>query len=484
MLFNLFTPLTNVTLHALIAASLGHYIPNKAVCDGHSAPFDFVADSFFERVNDCLVIGPRNGGKTLNFAILEFLEAVQKNGCQSCHLGAIMSQAKRAYGYVAKWSHQYKDSLGIKTCTREKTILGNNSEIEIVPGTVNGVNSPHPHKAQIDEFELLNWEIFQEAISMPKSDEYIGAALRLATTRKYPSGNAQKMIDEHQERGFKLYKWCVFEILEKCTGSCADCKKYISYNRDGEAITWYEKCQGKAKRANGYFKISDVIKKFLTLDYETFEAQWLCERPERTDCVFPEFHFNMNVIEEWKFDPALPCGRGWDFGFDDPTAVLYFQWDDMKNCYLFDEHIVSGSLIDDIANETRAKSDLLANHNKWEDWGDPSGKARTGVDSNSYMTKLGNKQIYVQSQYSHVADGIQAVKKKLRKSSFTGKPQLYITKNCKKTIKALELAQWDRTKGEAVHSREKYKHDEHSHPLDALRYFILGIFPDFEMSFG
>ena len=40
-------------------------IPRVAVCEGHCAPFDFVADAYFERgVLDKLIIGNRGSGKT------------------------------------------------------------------------------------------------------------------------------------------------------------------------------------------------------------------------------------------------------------------------------------------------------------------------------------------------------------------------------------------------------------------------------------
>jgi len=476
-MLNLFSPRTNKQLLSLAEASLGINIPNVAVCNGHTSPFDFVSDSFFERTLDSLVIGPRTGGKTINSAALEFLEASKKDNCSSCHLGAIMAQAKRAYKYVSKWANKFYDEVGIEKLTQEQTVFANGSEIEIVPGTINGVNSPHPNKATIDEFELLPWDIFQEACSMPKSSDKVMSALRLLTSRKFSNGNAQKMITESTDRGFKIYKWCVFEVLKRCTKKdCCDCEKYVKFDRFGQPHTWRTVCGGKAKQSNGYLPIKDAISRFLTLDYEGFLAQWLCERPEKSDSVFTEFIYDEHVIDDYEIDKSASFGRGWDFGYDDPTAVLFFQVLPDGTCVQFEELILSGYLIEDIADKVNMISEKLAPKEKWVDWGDPSGNARTGIDGYSYIAKLANKKIYVNSQCAGVTDGIQAVKKKLTKSSFTGYPEFYITKNCKKTIDALELAQWERTQGKIVYSKEKYKHDEHSHPLDGLRYFITGVF--------
>ena len=80
-----------------------------------------------------------------------------------------------------------------------------------------------------------------------------------------------------------------------------------------------------------------------------------------------------------------------------------------------------------------------------------------------------------ESEHAAARDQAKEMKKKLRPSSFTGKPILYTTKKTPKLNNAFELSQWDRSEGKNKFSREKYRHDEHSHPLDASRYFLMGI---------
>jgi len=462
-------------------------IPDQAICAGHDSPFSYIEETFFERVKDSILIATRNGGKTLSFAALEFLEMLAR-GAESCHLGAIFPQAKRAYRYIEKWVAQRQEQ--IEKTTRQETRAKNGGQVEIITGTAKGVNSPHPHKSNIDEFELMEWDVFLEALSMAKSSRGIEAATRLATTRKYPSGNAQRMIEDADQRNVRLFKWCIFEVMTPC-----DCKnkehgkcdekygKYRTYDREGNPVLWTEICEGKAKNCIGYYKFEDVLQKFLTLDYETFAAQWLCEKPERSESVFGEFHEDRNVIatlssgviQEY-LNAGWQAGRGWDFGLDDPTVCLSFLWQEDGYIIQFDEYIQSGVLIEVIAEKIREKSDRITSPDSWEDWGDPSGKARTGVDGNSYISKLNELEIWVQTQLRKVPDGIADIKKALRSQAQTGKPKLYICANCTKTIKALSYAQWDRIETDKrKESNEKYKHDEHSHPLDALRYFVQGV---------
>jgi hypothetical protein len=127
-------------LQKIILKTLDVKIPNQAVCPGHCAPMTFISDQYFEKTQDCLVIGPRNGGKTTNSAALEFMEAAKKDGCESCHLGSIMAQAKRAYRYIFNWAYRHRFSLKIPKITREETRFDSGSSIEIIPGTMNGVN--------------------------------------------------------------------------------------------------------------------------------------------------------------------------------------------------------------------------------------------------------------------------------------------------------------------------------------------------------
>jgi len=43
--------------------NFGIAIPRKAVCPHHDAPFDFVADVFFQKVQNAIALANRTGGK-------------------------------------------------------------------------------------------------------------------------------------------------------------------------------------------------------------------------------------------------------------------------------------------------------------------------------------------------------------------------------------------------------------------------------------
>src|SRR5438876_3082959 len=92
-------PLTEDELHEWIFRNTGLWIPRIAVCPDHDAPFDFVADLFFDRVQSAIVVANRGGGKTQDAALWQFLNMrfIPEVACIS--VGAQEIQAKRAYSY-------------------------------------------------------------------------------------------------------------------------------------------------------------------------------------------------------------------------------------------------------------------------------------------------------------------------------------------------------------------------------------------------
>ena len=61
-------PQTPDELHLFIQVAFGVDIPRKAVIPGHSAPFDFVSDLFFQKVKNALAFANRAGGKDISLS--------------------------------------------------------------------------------------------------------------------------------------------------------------------------------------------------------------------------------------------------------------------------------------------------------------------------------------------------------------------------------------------------------------------------------
>lgn len=360
---NLYQSKDTELLHTFISKACGFTIPTIKICPTHCAPFDFVADSFFDVVSKMLVIANRNGGKTQNFGILNAIDALCKNNCEIASVGAIEDQAAKCYKYTSGilTKPYFKDML-IKDPMVSKTNLRNSSEISILPGTMAGVNGPHPQRTNFDEVELTQWKVLQEFMSMAKSTPDVPSCVRITSTRKFSHGPMQQLIDEQEERGFKMYIWCIWETIEHCPDirsgkvpctltiyneKLRQLRKYpifsnnkLDYNKEFPldivkknrekysgclACPLVEVCLCKSKKADGYYMIKDVIDKFTGMDRTTWDTQWECLKPGTSGLVYGEFDDTIHVIPQESFKLSLTNGEitpGQDWGLNSWASCM------------------------------------------------------------------------------------------------------------------------------------------------------------------
>ena len=162
---------------------MGVDVPRVAVCEDHQAPFQFLADVYFERVGSALALANRGGAKTFIVAILHYVNSIYKPGCESLSFGATLGQSNRCYGNIESWCY-IKDEQGRKTDHFQDFIDGkprisetefkNGSKIEIVAGTETAVNGPHPQKSHADEIELMDDGTWTESRGMAVAKQATG----------------------------------------------------------------------------------------------------------------------------------------------------------------------------------------------------------------------------------------------------------------------------------------------------------------------
>jgi len=127
-------------LHEWLIANLGIDVPRVAVCPDHCAPFDFVADYLFEISDFMIVVANRSGGKTMAFGFLDAIMAWYQGNTEISTVGAIQFQAQKAYEYFKAYSSEYPFSQNIISHTMAKTHCLNKSSVQILTGTMSGVN--------------------------------------------------------------------------------------------------------------------------------------------------------------------------------------------------------------------------------------------------------------------------------------------------------------------------------------------------------
>lgn len=162
-------------LHFYIRVYLGYNIPRKKICPEHGSPFAFISDMFFERVRNSVAFANRTGGKTMNIALLNQCDMAFKEGCEIASAGSTKDQAGKMYRYFTGFhiANQILYSLYAREPIKQFSEYKNLSSIEIITGSVKGLNSPHPNKARIDEVELMDWEVLQEGLSMSMSTDKV-----------------------------------------------------------------------------------------------------------------------------------------------------------------------------------------------------------------------------------------------------------------------------------------------------------------------
>lgn len=345
-------PQNDEELHEWLKFELGIDIPRVAVCEGHNAPFQFLSDLFFERVEAALGVANRGGAKTFLVAVLHWLNSRFKPGCESCTFGAIEAQSFRAYAHLKNWIYDENGNLKdtVVSSLMRDTTFRNGSKIEVLGSTPDAVNGPHPQKAHADEIELMRDDTFKESRNMTISKTmkdgkvYIPQDI-LTSTRKGPSGRVQQLIDEIEEalaHGYKpprkLYMWCIKETsaqVKNCRVAREDLPEKLKCpcNKikrgewdDGTPRTMDQVCQGDFYKSRGWQPFGDIVKQFTENDRETFEAQVLCAKPEM------RWHYVQNWREEKHlirgFEPDPQNGRIFtsvDWGGTNPHAVTWYQ---------------------------------------------------------------------------------------------------------------------------------------------------------------
>jgi len=284
-------------LHWYILEFLGFNIPRKPVCKLHAkdhekfdyphcAPFDYVSDMFFERVRSSIAFANRTGGKTQNVAILNHLDMAFKPRCEVGSAGAIVKQADRMYKYfLDAHRHPILKNLYEKDPTKTETYYKNGSKLETITGTKAGFNGFHGAKVRIDEVELIEWDLLQEAYSMSQSkkgESMIVSQNSMLSTRKNSVGTFQRVLDDSEKSGAKIYCWCIWDVLEKCTRKCKD---------DPEHGTCPIKhhCKGIAKNCEGFYNLDDFIDKTKLLSQDVLDAQWFNKKPSMETVVYGDY---------------------------------------------------------------------------------------------------------------------------------------------------------------------------------------------------
>jgi len=345
-------PQTDDELHAWLIAELNIDIPRSSVCEDHDAPFQFLADLYFERTEAALLMANRGGAKTFLVAVLHWLNSKYKSGCESATFGATEAQSLRAYAHLKQWIYDREGNRReeIIDSKMRETLWRNGSRVEVLSGTPEAVNGPHPQKAHADEIELMRDDTWAESRNMTVSKKlpdgrWIIPQDIATSTRKGPNGRMQELIDEIENavrQGFdpprKLYKWCLKETaaqVSNCqvarpelpeTERCSCHRIQKGEWEPGRPRLLKDICNGDFHNSRGWQPFGDIAKHFRENDQETFEVQQLCAKPEMSFHYLPRWNVERYGLRDYQPDPAHgPIFTSVDWGGTNPHAVNWYQ---------------------------------------------------------------------------------------------------------------------------------------------------------------
>jgi hypothetical protein len=460
-------------LHSYIWLYHRWRIPRASVCHGHCSVFDWIAAMFFERDGDQITIGPRGGGKTLGYAVEEHME-LKFNGDHIANIGAIDEQAKKCYSYLDRFCRlpYFRDDL-LKPPMMSKTYFKNGGFIEIMPGTMKRVNSPHPRIAAWDEVELIDPEVLQEGASMPIRMGDRPPVVRYTSSLKFAHGPMMDLLDKAAlpDSTITVRKFCVYEVMEKCPPArhqdgegCKTCPladSCLEKRTNPDGSTALARGPGRAARADGWMRIDDVIAKFRALTADVWNSQWLCRRPQTSGLVYPQFDPDLHITE-YHWNPQLPVICGLDFGYHNPSVALYAQVTPTDEIVVFAEDYRPFRTTPEFAESIKAAPFFAAT--SWRS-ADPA-----GADPRAILQRMG---VRVEPADNRKEEGLNLVRW-LLKPQGRSRPLLYFTANCVNTLKEIRTYHYPHPMSDRNLKEEPQEFGDHA--MDALRYMAMRLF--------
>jgi hypothetical protein len=373
-------PSNDDELHAWIKRNIGVDIPRVAVCEGHVAPFQFLADVFFERVPSALALANRGGAKTFIVALIHYLNCTYKAGCGCLSFGATEAQGNRCYNNIEDWCYEHDPDTGrrgdkVLPFIRDKpkksqTVWKTGSSVEVVAGSENAVSGPHPAKSHADEVDQMERPVWNQSRGMAVTNRSTGPLPSwmerfkgmippqdiVTSTRNSTRGLMQELLDEIEQdlsegniAQFILYCWCIWETIAevpncRCvhaslrkkrlkelglpTDSLCECHRVVKGRLpSGKPRTLESVCGGKAFRSRGWKPYIDLIQTFKRNTPGTWTLQHECSKGQDENNYIQDWSLNVYGVRHYEPHPMYgPIYRGVDWGTTNPACVLYFQY--------------------------------------------------------------------------------------------------------------------------------------------------------------
>lgn len=269
----------------------------------------FIADLFFERTQQAILWKPRGGGGSLAAAVLIWLMMVYRNK-SFIDMAGSGEQAKRVYEYTTQFWYcvpGLAEAVLEKDPLQSLTQLKNGVSLSCVPASEKAARGKHVAGFVADEScqeDPRVGRILQAAVQGVLSEPNF--TIVLLSTFHVPFGFFQEAWDLAVERGFKRYRWDVYDCMATCTvgletatdsdpQAISYCRRECpltdivpDYNADGEQVgEHFEGCHGRARTTCGHLSRDNVIKaKLLNRGTDVWAVEHECKRPKAAGMIY------------------------------------------------------------------------------------------------------------------------------------------------------------------------------------------------------
>jgi hypothetical protein len=212
---------------------------------------------------------------------------------------------------------------------------------------------------------------------------------------------------------------------------------------------------------------------------EKFNQEIGADFTEFVGRVFKDFDEEINV-GHYVYDPKLPIYLATDYGYSNPTVVLFIQKDVWDNVYVIDEYYHVHKTIDEVAQEiwtdprlgpmVRAARDLYP---------DPEDPGASQVLSKAWkVTVRGNTGGLIRDRIDLIRRGLKISPEFLIHGHPDRAPKLFFAHRCLNTIREMQDYRYPETKDEDTQSPKENPLKKDDHSPEALGRFYKGHFGD------
>ena len=309
---------TDMDVTEFLAALQIAVVGTKHLCKNpeHVPQFRAVSDVLREAVRYYVIWACRSGSKTFLYGGLDsWVKSCSRSYYETRLLGGSKDQSLLSY----KAMKRFRDMTDPRNTRIDGDILQsratfkNKSEVAILTASMTAVRGPHPQCLKLDEVDEIDEEVYQAALSQPMEDHGYKDSLGMFSTNHNIMGQMDKALENAEEQGHAVFKYCIWECLASCRDyNCSTCKL--------DSI-----CPGpQMKEADGYYAVGAFIKKLETLSMSMLSRDWLCTKVGLGDTVYEnEWNEKMNLCSV----PLMqaPVVLSVDFGGVAPFSVGVWQ---------------------------------------------------------------------------------------------------------------------------------------------------------------